>query len=268
LVGRNFVPTGKLAAPAFNFIFRACRECNARKADAERHVSSVTLLNSPRRRTDPAVEILARRKGQKDFSPRVAATPIGEDLPRHQVEFPMMGATWRFDMTAPPQLDSDLATLLAFNQVQALFSMITTMRPQVPSSTRLLPFGDCHQLGIFPRQDWGNPRLREVQKRTRSWEQRAIVVTAEDYFKALLRRGTDEEGWFWALEWNHSVRVAGCIARAQEMPAVLRDLPDLGWSTTSDGLSRFRQEIPLREEDDTLFLFDEDPPADAAPNDA
>lgn len=53
LIGRNFVPAGSMGAEAFNFLFRACVPCNARKAVAERHVSSVTLINGPGRLQDP-----------------------------------------------------------------------------------------------------------------------------------------------------------------------------------------------------------------------
>ena len=52
LIARNFVPLGSMDGHPFNFIFRACRACNARKAAAERHVSSITLFNSPGRATD------------------------------------------------------------------------------------------------------------------------------------------------------------------------------------------------------------------------
>lgn len=45
LIGRSFVPTGTMGVTTFNFIFRACEECNARKAVAQRHLSSVTLIN-------------------------------------------------------------------------------------------------------------------------------------------------------------------------------------------------------------------------------
>jgi len=47
LVARKFVPSGRLAGNAFNFIFHARRDCNGEKAGAERHISTVTLLRSP-----------------------------------------------------------------------------------------------------------------------------------------------------------------------------------------------------------------------------
>ena len=50
MIGRNFVPSGTMDGDAFQFLFRACQECNSRKADAERHVSSVTARNISRAR--------------------------------------------------------------------------------------------------------------------------------------------------------------------------------------------------------------------------
>ena len=55
---------GRWVGMAFNFIFRACRECNACKAHAERHVSSVTLFNSPGRQDDERAQEAALRKGR------------------------------------------------------------------------------------------------------------------------------------------------------------------------------------------------------------
>ncbi|MCY1211229.1 hypothetical protein D3C86_1823210 [compost metagenome] len=54
----------------FNFIFRACVECNQRKAIAERHVSSVTLFNTPARAKGEYVDMEALRKASNDYHPR------------------------------------------------------------------------------------------------------------------------------------------------------------------------------------------------------
>src|SRR5947209_19886080 len=62
LIGRNFVPKGSLDSGGFNFIFRACQSCNGRKSSAERHISSVTLFNSPGRWSDEDVDALAIHK--------------------------------------------------------------------------------------------------------------------------------------------------------------------------------------------------------------
>jgi len=258
LIARNFVPTGKLHASSFNFIFRACRECNDRKGDAERHVSSVTLLNSPRRLDDPAIDQIARRKGSGDYSPTGQGIRIGEEVHRHTIEFAMQGATLGFEMVAPPQLDPERAGLLAFHQIQALFSMVTTTNLTDPQAIRILPIDQWHQLGLFEWRDWGNPWLRTLEQRTKKWREAAIIDTAYGYFKAVLRRGSDEEGWFWALEWNQCVRVAGCIARPKEIPTAFRDLPQLPWQLLPDGKGRIREEVPLVDGEDTLFRFDDD----------
>lgn len=58
LVARKFVPSGRLAGNAFNFIFHARRDCNGEKAGAERHISTVTLLRSPDRIYRPSGSLL------------------------------------------------------------------------------------------------------------------------------------------------------------------------------------------------------------------
>src|SRR4051812_14797221 len=65
MIARNFVPPGSLGGTGFNFIFRACVDCNQRKADAERHVSTVTLLTSSARGTDGEVDAAALHKASR-----------------------------------------------------------------------------------------------------------------------------------------------------------------------------------------------------------
>ena len=90
LIGRRMPPPGGFSDPAaFNFMFRACCECNAEKAALEDHVSAVTLLTSPGRGEDPKVDEVARRKGEKSFDPRHGRKPVGEI--RNNVEVKMGG---------------------------------------------------------------------------------------------------------------------------------------------------------------------------------
>ncbi|WP_313053453.1 hypothetical protein [Pseudomonas lopnurensis] len=68
----EFLPLGSMGSDAFNFLFRACVPCNTLKAVAERHLSSVTLLNGPGRQRDPQAAAASERKALNDFPPKQA----------------------------------------------------------------------------------------------------------------------------------------------------------------------------------------------------
>ena len=255
LVGRKFVPSGYLDGNSFNFIFRACRPCNACKADAERHVSTVTLLTTPERASDPVIDAIAVRKASSDFHPVERGKRVGETFVEDEVVLPAVWGTVKLGMVGPPPLAQEPACLLAIRQVQALFSLVTTEDPRVRDSTRVLPPQNAIVFGIYNRTDWGNPQLLELARRTKGWACRLKLVTARGYFKALLLRSSvDTDGWFWALEWNCSFRVAGAIGDPQKLPTwLVDDLPSLEWSPP--GPFRFRREVLLPDEDEDLFDF-------------
>jgi hypothetical protein len=107
LIGRKFVPPGSFDGDPFNFLFRACRECNGRKAAAERHISSVTLFNSPARIDDPNVDILARHKGERDFHPGKSGIRVKDAADTHQIQARLGSGLVTFTGTSPPQLMRD-----------------------------------------------------------------------------------------------------------------------------------------------------------------
>lgn len=251
LIARNFVPTGSLAS-GFNFQFRACRSCNERKGNAERHVSTITLLNSPARATDLAVDILALRKARKDFHPRKQGRLVkdaSEELNLRGTLGP--GLSIKAQLVAPPQLDAESVALLACNQVQALFALCTSPDHRDPSSMRLLPASQWQLFGDYPSRDWGNPQLVEISARVAAWPYRAKIWTANGYFRAVLR-ANDTGPWFWALEWNKSLRVYGAIANAEDPLPVFANLPELEWVNLAPDI-RSRVETPESEGVDGLF---------------
>lgn len=253
LIARNFVPKGSLGEGAFNFIFRSCRTCNGRKADAERHVSSVTLFNSPGRADRAEINLLAQRKAAGDYHPKkqgVLVKDAGEEV---NVSSTFGPAKMSFGFIGPPQLDPDGVHQVATNHIQGLFSLVTTEDPRDQSKSRLLPPHQVRFLGHYGVNDWGNEQLVEVARRVQSWPCYAIVTSANCYFKAIMRRGDDH--WFWALEWNKFLRVAGMIALPEERELALFDgLPELKWKAMPDGTGRFRVEVSLSKGvDDLLF---------------
>lgn len=256
LVGRNFVPNGYLDRGAFNFIFRACRECNAGKADAERHVSTLTLFRTPDRASDESLDKLAVRKAKRDYHPLEKGKFVHDAHLEYELAFQEFFGPMLLTVVGPLQLDQRLVSLLAVRQVQALFALVTTQDPRVRELTRVCNPNDVVVFGYYDRDDWGNPQVLQLIQRTGQWDCPIRLVTARGYFKAVLKRATtDNEGWFWGLEWNRALRVFGAIAQRTSLPQwLVHNLPDLHWFPEG-GPHRFRQHIPLADEQDTFFLI-------------
>ena len=253
LIARNFVPPGALGDTSFNFIFRACIECNRRKGDAERHVSSVTIFNSPGRTSDASVNAAAIRKGASDFHPHMPGVRVA-DASHHRTYKTNLGpAELSFSMIGPPQVDNEAVCTLACYQVQALFSLVTTADPREGKTTTLLRPDLWRYLGIYPWRDWGNVQAAELCKRVRAWPIILQFSTANGYFRAIMRAtdGPPDE-WFWGLEWNKSLRVIGSIFEGDEAPSAFRDLPMFTWSRVTPNL-RIRAEVPEPDGQDLLF---------------
>lgn len=252
LIGKNFVPPHCFdGGQKFNFLFRACRCCNTDKSKLEGHVSSVTLINTPARSSDPAVDARALEKAQGEFHPdtkrRIAKS--GE-------QFQIGSEPISFGFASPPQLNRQYANRLALRHVQGLYSLFTSSDPLVASGIRLLPPDHCWILGCFTHRDWGNPQLLELIRRTGDWQCYPTVNTADSFFKAILKREAVDQRWFWALEWNKSIRVCGTIAPPGDLPRLFADLPQLEWRNVlanASNVTRIREEVPLPQIEDRLF---------------
>jgi hypothetical protein len=252
LIGREFVPKGSLDGASFNFIFRACQRCNGEKSAAERHISSVTLLTSPARQIDGQVNSLAMHKASRDFHPHKKGVLVKDAGDEHVVEFGEGGMTAKFTLVGPPQLDQDAVNLLACNHVQGIFAMCATEDPRVTERSKFLPASYLYCFGHYIHRDWGNPHIREITRRVVDWPCCASIVSANGYFKLMLKKCVEGEEFFWALEWNKSLRIVGAICSPSVEPKLFSDLPDLGWRYLPDG-SRTRREVTLADENDSLF---------------
>ena len=141
LIGREFVPKGAFdGGQKFNFIFRACEHCNGKKADFERHVSSVTLFRSPARADDEQIDARAAHKAAHDYHPDKKGVRVQDAGGQHDVQ---LGPNFTFGLVSPPQLKGEYVKQLALHHVQGLFSLLTSADPRDPQSTRLLPPDQC-----------------------------------------------------------------------------------------------------------------------------
>ena len=258
LVGREFVPTGEFGdGRAFNFIFRACKRCNEEKAEAERHISSVTLYRSPARKESQRHNEIACRKALRDFHPDKRGVLIQDSGDKFDVVMNDFGMKMTFGISSPPQANSDYIDFLAFKHVQGLCSLIVTANPLVAEETRLLSYENFHLFESYSHADWGNSHMLAIMERANDMPCYLNVTTANGFFKAILRRDQgDKEEWFWALEWNKSLRVVGAISPFRDIPKLFRNLPALRWNELGEqggARTRVRMEEPLADEQDTLF---------------
>ena len=259
LIGREFVPTGEFGnGSLFNFIFRACKECNDEKSDIERHLSSITLFNSPARNDSQAHNEIAQRKAKKDYHPNKQGILIKDSGDSFTVSSDFGPASVSFDMSVPPQADEKCIELLAYRHVQGIFSLITSRDPLTAKGTCLLSKKYFHLHASFVNSDWGNLQLLKIMERASEIPCYANIETANGFFKAILRREKGKSGeWFWALEWNKSLRIVGAISPPERHPRIFEDLPSLKWNEIGqlDGArTRIRKEVPLEPERDLMFL--------------
>ncbi len=258
LVGREFVPTGEFGnGDLFNLIFRACKECNDEKSDVERHLSSISLFNSPTRKRSPAHNELAKRKAEKDYHPVKQGVLIKDSGDNFNIVTKFGPASIAFNMSGPPQADERRIEFLAFRHIQGLFSLITSRDPLSAEGTCLLSYKYFYIHSAYPYSDWGNSQFLKIMERASGIPCYANIETANGFFKAIMRRGKGDNGeWFWALEWNKSLRVVGGISQPNTIPAIFEDLPSLDWTDIGiqDGArTRVREETPLDSGQDILF---------------
>ncbi len=81
-------------------------------------------------------------------------------------------------------------------------------------------------------------------------------MTAEGYFKSIIRRHPSEECWSWGLEWNESHRVVGFFGSREaaiEIVDAFQTPKAQKFQTGPESWIRIGKETQLAEEDDLLF---------------
>lgn len=251
------MPTGAFGSgQGFNLIFRACCHCNAAKAEVERHVSSVALYTSPAR-ADDETDALARRKAAKDYHPDQRGRLVQDSSQTIKVGSSDGYLSISADILVPPQLNPEYVHRLATWHIQGLFAMVTGSDPRSSDTLRLLPSSQCHVCGYYANSDWGNVSLIELANRVCKWALCTRIHTADGFFRAIMRRDEEETGeWFWALEWNKSIRLVGGICEPGARPAIFADLPqpqEFELGSAGDEQLVARTERRLDPDEDTLF---------------
>jgi len=257
VIGKRFVPAGRLGR--WNLIASACSRCNGKKAALEGEVSAVTMRPDVHGRfaeDDDDLRLEAARKGRGAISSRTGV-PVGESQSQFQVEMPVMpGATFRFNLTGPPQLDESRAFLLALFQMRAFF-YLTTYCPERRRGGFWL--GEFVPVEALPKGDWGNPVLRSFQRLVSSWDHRLLLNAGEGFYRACMRRSPDDRPlWAWAIEWNANYRLVGFFGDkgAVDDAAANLEFPEMK-AIHQHGKEemRLRLNTRLTDADDVLFAW-------------
>jgi len=261
VIGRRFVPKGKLAAN-WNLIVNACRKCNNAKSSLEDDIAAITLqpdLWGRYGHEDAAAIEEARHRAEKSISRRTRK-PVGQSEETVTLKSELgPGVSFSFNFTSPPQIEEDRAFELARLHLMALFYM-QSYNPETRQGGYWLH--GFHPVLAVRREDWGNPIMRDFTAATADWEWRLHAVTADGFFKALTRLHPNGTTWAWAIEWNHSMRLIGFFGElgpAQTLADTFAR-PQIHTVHEAPGeMLRYARETPLLEADDTLFT----PPPEA-----
>ncbi|MEZ5713416.1 MAG: hypothetical protein R3E11_12400 [Sphingobium sp.] len=259
VIGRRFVPRGSLHQH-WNLIVWACEPCNRRKAELEDDISAISMQPDPwgaHARDDIRLRNEAERKAKTKS--RRSGKPVKDSHEQFSISHTFGGAELTFSFTSAPQADETRIIELVRMQVMAFFYWITIQPGEVN--------GRFCQGSFFPlqpvrRADWGNEQLRFFMAETKGWDLRIHAVTADGYFKLAIKKHIDELIWSFAVEWNESYRIVGFFGDTAGLIKLRDRLPKLAMQTIhtkGDDWVRHRREVPLSDQDDTLF----DPPADA-----
>lgn len=260
VIGRRFVPKGSLDG-MWNLIVRACKECNTEKSILENDISAITQAGRYWFGGSAPVNgelNEARRKAQNCKSIRTGK-PVLHSQEQIKINLPFSPtATFSFNMVAPPQIDQDRIYHLARMQMMAFFYFITYNQ-----ETKLGGFWPegFYMVSETHHGDWGNMLHRSFMNSVLDWQPSWIGITAKGYFKSIIRRHPNAECWSWALEWNSNYRVIGFFGDKDVSQKLLDDFekPHVSNSQTVDGEPiRFRQDVPLTNNEDNLFFWKEE----------
>lgn len=256
LIGRDFVPRNSFENPQnINFIFRACSICNSRKAEYERQVSSVSLLNSLTEHSpDEQKRIL--RKAQNDYSGFVKGKKVIDSYSTHSIKTRTSFCTLKVGLLGVPQVEKKVIANLAFMHMQGLLCFILQSDRNDGNEVIHLYKKDFHYFNSFTKDDWGNPSLAYLRKMTLSWEPLMIMSTANNNFKIYIKSSKDII--FWLLEWNKYYRVCGFIGEEAKCLPKLNSIPEgkfKYWGKDTDGGEMFlRQSISLSKESPDFYF--------------
>lgn len=106
--------------------------------------------------------------------------------------------------------------------------------------------------------DWGNSLHKAFMKAVAGWEARWLGITADGFFKSIIRKHPNTACWSWAVEWNENYRVVGFFGLRYASQEIVDNfqLPQMTTITADENsYICFRNDVKLSEQDDLLFVW-------------
>jgi hypothetical protein len=257
VVGRRFVPKGQLNAQ-WNLIVNACRDCNGEKSDLENDISAITMQPNVHGQYACSDEILkseSDRKGRNSFS-RLTKKPVKDSSESIVVNGAFSsGHNGSLKFDTPPQIEDKRVYKLARLQLSAFFYYLTYDTKQ-----RIGRFwsGKFAGFSISPRSDWGSKRNLFFMNNVHPWEPRFLGLSANEYFKIVIRKHPSKRCWSYGLEWNMNYRVLGMFGDERAILKILDRLPPKEFNSIHEGPNEFLRyslDEPISEVEDNLFKY-------------
>jgi hypothetical protein len=206
--------------------------------------------------SDTTLAMEATRKARNSISRRTGK-PVKDSFEKIDIKGTLApGVEVTFNLTSPPQIQSNRIYELARMQLMAFFYWITYNHETRKGGFWLGSF--------FPvleaiHSDWGNPVHRAFMDAVVNWEPRVLAIGADEFFKAIIRRHPVSVCWSWALEWNHKYRIVGFFGEQEPARAMVTIFPMIKVTTITQGTDRYvsyRTETDLMDKDDKLFQWE------------
>jgi transcription elongation factor Elf1 len=209
VIGRRFVPKCSLNQN-WNLILNSCKNCNNKKSDLENDLSAITLYSGLwHDQGDETKEVIseAKRKANGSFSRRTKK-PVAESQEEFKVKTTFGEANISFGFTSAPQLDNNRLFSLSLMQLMAFFYFITY--------DKKLRKGFCWKGAYMPvhvaqKNDWGNVIQTSFMNAVIDWKLRWHGITADCFYKSVIRKHPREDCWSWAIEFNKGYRAIGFL---------------------------------------------------------
>jgi hypothetical protein len=255
VIGRRFVPKGKLENE-WNLIVRACVECNNKKSDLENDISAITM--HPDLLGSHVIEDEILNETSKNKSNKAISRATGRIINESHVQFsithsPIPNFNFKFNIKGQPQISDERIFQLARFQVQAFFYYLTYSEEKYLGrfwEDEFLPINSAHQ------NDWGNSLQVSFMKKISAWDLAIIGITADEFFKIIIRKLDYEKCWAWAVEWNKNYRVIGFIGCLNQVKSIFNQLDQLVADEihpSESGVVAIRTEKKLPPDLDVLF---------------
>jgi hypothetical protein len=255
VIGRRFVPKGSLSK-SWNLILQSCTSCNNLKSELEDDISAISMQPDAwgnREIDDEQLMLEGERKGRRAIS-RETGKPVDGSENNFEISYQFSkGVNFKFSLTAPPSIACHRVYELCRLQMMAFYYLITYDKSE---DRGFYWIGDFMPMMEATRSDWGNNIHTSFMSQVANWELRFLVIAANGFFKASIRKQPNFHCWSWALEWNQKFRIVGFIGDKEQARKNISTFKGIEKKTlNTDDASSFGMwtETPLDDKEDTMF---------------